>query len=79
MTWLEDKVIDISGAASGIGLATAHLLAARGATLTVSDVRSDALATATKSIQQATTLPTVKALMIGMKPSSSTPVSWWCS
>ena len=44
----EDKIIAISDAASGIGLATAHLLAARGATLTVSDVRSDALATATK-------------------------------
>lgn len=39
----EDKVIAITGAASGIALATAHLLASRGAKLSLADVSADAL------------------------------------
>lgn len=39
----ENKVIAITGAASGIGLATAHLLASRGAKLSLADVSSEAL------------------------------------
>ncbi|KAK5094775.1 hypothetical protein LTR24_003475 [Lithohypha guttulata] len=39
----EDKVIAITGAASGIALATAHLLASRGAKLSLVDVSADAL------------------------------------
>lgn len=38
------KVIAITGAASGIGLATAHLLASRGASLSLADMSSEALA-----------------------------------
>jgi NAD(P)-dependent dehydrogenase (short-subunit alcohol dehydrogenase family) len=41
---LKGKVIAITGAASGIGLATAHLLASRGATLSLADMSSEALA-----------------------------------
>lgn len=37
------KVIVITGAASGIGLATAHLLAERGAKLSLADVQEEAL------------------------------------
>nr|XP_036576245.1 short chain dehydrogenase reductase family [Colletotrichum truncatum]KAF6782953.1 short chain dehydrogenase reductase family [Colletotrichum truncatum] len=37
------KVIAITGAASGIGLATAHLLAERGARLSLADIQTDAL------------------------------------
>lgn len=54
MISLEGKVFAVTGAASGIGLATAHLLAARGASLSISDVRSDALAAASEAIQKAT-------------------------
>lgn len=39
----EGKVIAITGAASGIGLSTAHLLASRGAKLSLADITSDAL------------------------------------
>lgn len=54
MTSLEGKVFAITGAASGIGLATAHLLAARGASLSLADINSDALSAAVESIQTAT-------------------------
>ena len=50
---MEGKVIAITGAASGIGLATAHLLAARGASLSLADIHSDTLDAAVKSIQEA--------------------------
>lgn len=50
---LEGKVITITGAASGIGLATAHLLASRGATLSISDILEDALGAAVAAIQKA--------------------------
>ena len=45
MTSLRGKVIAINGAASGIGLATAQLLAERGATLSLSDLDQAALDT----------------------------------
>jgi NAD(P)-dependent dehydrogenase (short-subunit alcohol dehydrogenase family) len=38
-----NSVIAITGAASGIGLATAHLLASRGANLSLADVQKEAL------------------------------------
>ena len=40
---LKDKVITITGAASGIGLATARLLAAKGAKLSLADVQEKPL------------------------------------
>jgi NAD(P)-dependent dehydrogenase (short-subunit alcohol dehydrogenase family) len=43
MAQLQDKVIAITGAASGIGAATARLAAARGASLALSDISEDAL------------------------------------
>ncbi|KAJ9614288.1 hypothetical protein H2200_002424 [Cladophialophora chaetospira] len=43
MAQLQDKVIAITGAASGIGAATARLAASRGASLALSDINSDAL------------------------------------
>ncbi|KAJ4369564.1 hypothetical protein N0V83_005326 [Neocucurbitaria cava] len=45
------KVIAITGGASGIGLATAHLLASRGATLSLADVSEQGLQDASKSIK----------------------------
>ena len=46
-----DKVIAITGAASGIGLCTAHLLASRGAKLSLADVQQAALDKAREDIQ----------------------------
>lgn len=40
----EGKVIAVTGAASGIGLATAHLLASRGAKLSLADISGEPLA-----------------------------------
>lgn len=43
MASLKDKVVAITGAAGGIGSATAHVLASRGATLSLADVDANAL------------------------------------
>lgn len=51
MASLSGKVIAITGAASGIGLATAHLLASRGAQLSLADVQEAALLKAAEEIQ----------------------------
>lgn len=51
MTSLEGKVVAITGAASGIGLATARLLASRGASISVADVRQEPLDAAVADIR----------------------------
>ncbi|KAF4982855.1 hypothetical protein FZEAL_1605 [Fusarium zealandicum] len=48
---LSGKVIALTGAASGIGLATAKLLASRGAKLSIADVSKEGLAKAQKDIE----------------------------
>ncbi|CAM1505006.1 Fc.00g106430.m01.CDS01 [Cosmosporella sp. VM-42] len=50
-TLLADKVLALTGAASGIGLATAKLLASRGATLSLADVSKEGLEQAQKDIE----------------------------
>jgi len=50
---MEGKVIAITGGASGIGLATAKLLASRGAKLSLADVQESALQEAASSIKSA--------------------------
>ncbi|GME31727.1 Short-chain dehydrogenase/reductase SDR [Neofusicoccum parvum] len=54
MASFTDKVIAITGGGSGIGLATAHLLAARGAAVSLADVNADSLAKAKSSIRTKT-------------------------
>ncbi|KAF2269914.1 3-oxoacyl-reductase [Lojkania enalia] len=46
------KTIALTGGASGIGLATAHLLASRGANLSLADVNQSALDTAVEGIRK---------------------------
>jgi len=75
MTSLEGKVFAITGAASGIGLATAHLLAARGASLSIADIQSDALSAATESIQAAT--PSAKLHHQTVNVADSRSVNEW--
>ena len=48
---MDNKVIAITGGASGIGLATAHLLASRGAKLSLADVQEAALSEAALAIK----------------------------
>ncbi|KAF2821731.1 3-oxoacyl-reductase [Ophiobolus disseminans] len=48
---MTSKVIAITGGASGIGLASAHLLASRGATLSLADVSQHGLESALKAIK----------------------------
>lgn len=52
MTSLEGKVIALTGCASGIGLATAHLLASRGASISIADVRLEPLENAVSEIKK---------------------------
>ena len=50
MTSFVGKVIAVTGAASGIGRATAHLLASRGATLALADINQEQLDITVKDI-----------------------------
>ncbi|KAL9010855.1 MAG: hypothetical protein Q9173_004243, partial [Seirophora scorigena] len=75
MASFQGKVIAITGSASGIGLALAHLLAARGASLSIADVQEDALAAAVTSIQKAT--PSAQILSKTVNVTSLADVSAW--
>lgn len=59
MASLKGKVIAITGAASGIGLSTARLLASRGATLSLADLNQSGLGTALSSLEGSNHLTTV--------------------
>lgn len=75
MASLEGRVIAVTGGASGIGFATAHLLAARGAAISIADVQEDKLTAATESIQKAT--PDAKVLAKRVDVASSQEVEAW--
>ena len=52
MASLDGKVIAITGAASGIGFATAHLLASRGASVSLADIQQERLEAAAAKIRE---------------------------
>jgi NAD(P)-dependent dehydrogenase (short-subunit alcohol dehydrogenase family) len=54
METLEDKVVVVTGGASGIGLAIARAVTAKGAKVVLADVQEDALATAAASLPPGT-------------------------
>ncbi|RAO72578.1 uncharacterized protein BHQ10_008590 [Talaromyces amestolkiae] len=64
-TEFQGKVIAITGAASGIGLETAKLLAARGAKVSLADISGPALEEAVASIQNAGGAATSKVVDVG--------------
>jgi NAD(P)-dependent dehydrogenase (short-subunit alcohol dehydrogenase family) len=72
----QGKVIAVTGAASGIGLATAKYLAARGASLSLADIQAEALEAAAKSIETATSAK-VLATVVDIRSSDS--VAHWMS
>ncbi|KAL8792930.1 MAG: hypothetical protein Q9195_004427 [Heterodermia aff. obscurata] len=72
---LSEKVITITGAASGIGLATAHLLASRGAYLALADISASALSSAADRLK--TTYPSAKIISQAVNVASSSQVNAW--
>lgn len=56
-TNFQGKLIVLTGGASGIGLATSHLLCSRGANLHIADLHSDALSSAVASITSTSLAP----------------------
>lgn len=75
MSSLSGRVIAITGAASGIGLATAHLLASHSATLCLSDLNFPLLESASQSIRQ--TYPSVSILLTALDVRNETEVEKW--
>ncbi|KAI4215621.1 MAG: hypothetical protein LQ351_002090 [Letrouitia transgressa] len=77
MASLEGKVIAITGAASGIGRQTAHLLASRGATISLADVQEKSLQTTADSIVEKVPLAKDKILVRAVNVTSSAEVNSW--
>jgi NAD(P)-dependent dehydrogenase (short-subunit alcohol dehydrogenase family) len=61
---MQSKIIAITGGASGIGLATAHLLASRGAHISIADVSQENLDRAAQEIHAASKEAEVLALCV---------------
>lgn len=72
---LKGKVITITGAASGIGLATAHYLAQRGANLSLADIAQENLDNVVESIKKES--PDVKVIGTVVDVSKRKSVEAW--
>ena len=77
MALLQGKVIAVTGAASGIGRATAHLLASRGATLSLADVQETQLKEAASDIEKANPHNVVKVLTHIVNTADAKAVEAW--
>ena len=77
MALLQGKVIAITGAASGIGRATAHLLAARGASLSLADVQDSLLQETAAAIHAANPHNATKILTRHVDTSDAGAVDAW--
>jgi NADP-dependent 3-hydroxy acid dehydrogenase YdfG len=75
MASLKNRVIAITGAASGIGLSTAHLLASHGAHLSLADLNATALETAETEIRQK--FPDTKILTYTLDVRKESQISAW--
>ena len=75
MTSFQGKVIAITGAASGIGLATAHLLASRDASLSLADIQQERLATVAADIQKSN--PNCRIFQKAVDVAKSDEVASW--
>ena len=75
MTSFEGRVIALTGAASGIALATARLLASRGASISVADVRQEPLDAAVADIKKA--YPNVKIYAKAVDVRNAQEVTNW--
>ncbi|KAH7053420.1 hypothetical protein B0J12DRAFT_55403 [Macrophomina phaseolina] len=69
------NVIAITGGGSGIGRATAHLLAARGAAVSIADVNAESLATVESSILELT--PGARVLTAALDVRDRAAVAAW--
>lgn len=72
---LQDKVIAITGAAQGIGYATALVAASRGASVSIADIQAEALEKAKASIIEAH--PSAKVLSFPLDVRDAGQVSAW--
>lgn len=77
MALLQGKVLAITGAASGIGRATAHLLASRGATLSLADIQETLLKETASAIQTANPHNATKILTHTVDTASAASVDAW--
>ena len=75
MTSFEGRVIAITGAASGIALATARLMASRGASISLADVRQEPLDAAVADIRKSN--PNVKIYAKAVDVVNSQQVCDW--
>lgn len=75
MASMNGKVVAITGGASGIGLATAKLLASRGALLSIADVQDKALKEAVTAIKSEVSAAQVLTFQVDVRNSESV-VAW---
>ncbi|KAH7142784.1 hypothetical protein B0J13DRAFT_585491 [Dactylonectria estremocensis] len=77
MATFQGKVIAVSGAASGIGLSTAKILYARGASLALCDIRKDVLDQVKDDILQKAMADGQKITTLGVDVTNTADVNKW--
>ncbi|KAI9734031.1 MAG: hypothetical protein M1818_006969 [Claussenomyces sp. TS43310] len=77
MISLAGKVVTVTGAASGIGLATAKVLFAAGAKLSLTDLREESLAKAVSAISSGSSSPRKNIITTALDIRSSKQVDAW--